>query len=156
MLNDVERAQRWVVFCSTRAVAIFEIDKGLSLGLYSLRISSVSSWEFVQPVFINGLIFVHGIFHLKKTNFQLYITVLSKMCLKDANLQRPQHWHSAKTSFSVPRTRNVASNLVFSFFKVFSWVKDEQYPEHFMAPCPNTKMQGDAGVDRKGRRRRSL
>ena len=153
MLNDVERARRWVVFCSTRAVAIFEIDKGVSLGLYSLRISSVSSWKFVQPVFINGLIFVHGIFHLKKTNFQLYITVLSNMCLKDANLQRPQHWDSAKTRFSVPRKRNVASNyLVFSFFKVFSWVKEGQYPEHFMAPCRNTKMLGDAGVDRKGRR----
>ena len=153
MLNDVERAQRWVVFCSTRAVAIFEIDKGVSLGLYSLRISSVSSWEFVQPVFINGLIFVHGIFHLKKTNFQLYITVLSKMCLKEANLPRPQHWHSAKTSFSVPCKRNVASNhLIFTFFKVFSWVKEGQYPEHFMAPCPNRKMQRDAGVDRKGRR----
>ena len=153
MLNDVDRAQRWVVFCSTRAEAIFEIDKGVSLGLYSLRISSVSSWEFVQPVFINGLIFVHGIFHLKKTNFQLYITVLSRMCLKDANLQRPQHWDSAKTRFSVPRQHNVASNyLVFSFFKVFSWVKEGQYPEHFMVPCPNRKMQGDAGVDRKARR----
>ena len=153
MLNDVERAQRWVVFCSTRAEASFEIDKGVSLGLYSLRISSVSSWEFVQPVFINGLIFVHGIFHLKKTNFQLYITVLSRMCLKDANLQRPQHWDSAKTRFSVPRKHNVASNyLVFSFLKVFSWVKEGQYPEHFMVPCPNRKMQGDAGVDRKARR----
>ena len=152
MLNDVERAQRWVVFCSTRAEASFEIDKGVSLGLYSLRISSVSSWEFVQPVFINGLIFVHGIFHLKKTNFQLYITVLSRMCLKDANLQRPQHWDSAKTRFSVPRKHNVASNyLVFSFLKVFSWVKEGQYPEHFMVPCPNRKMQGDAGVDRKAR-----
>ena len=77
MLNDVELARRWVVFCSTRAVAIFEIDKGVSLGLYSLRISSISRWKFVQPVFINGLIFVHGIFHLKKTNFQLYITFLA-------------------------------------------------------------------------------
>ena len=153
MLNDVELARRWVVFCSTRAVAIFEIDKGVSLGLYSLRISSISRWKFVQPVFINGLIFVHGIFHLKKTNFQLYITVLSRMCLKDANLQRPQHWDSAKTRFSVPRKHNVASNyLVFSFFKVFSWVKEGQYPEHFMVPCPNRKMQGDAGVDRKARR----
>ena len=152
MLNDVERAQRWVVFCSTRAVAIFEIDKGVSLGLYSLRISSVSSWEFVQPVFINGLIFVHGIFHLKKTNFQLYIT---KMCLKEANLPRSQHWHSAKTRFSVPRKRNVASNyLVFSFFKVFSWAKEGQYPENFMASCPNRKIEADAGVDRKGRRGR--
>ena len=75
------------------------------------------------------------------------------MCLKDANLQRPQHWDSAKTRFSVPRKHNVASNyLVFSFLKVFSWVKEGQYPEHFMVPCPNRKMQGDAGVDRKARR----
>ena len=93
MLNDVERAQRWVVFCSTRAEASFEIDKGVSLGLYSLRISSVSSWEFVQPVFINGLIFVHGIFHLEKTNFQL----------EEANLPRAPHRNSSKTRVSAPR-----------------------------------------------------
>ena len=93
MLNDVERAQRWVLFCSTRAVAIFEINKGVSLGLYSLRISSVSSWKFVQPVFINGLLFVHGIFNLKKTNFQL----------KEANLPRAPHRNSSKTRFSAPR-----------------------------------------------------
>ena len=47
----------------------------------------------------------------------------------------------------------MASNyFVFSFFKVFSSVKEEQYPESFMTSCPNRKIQADAGVDRKGRR----
>ena len=32
MLNDVEQAQRWVLFCSTRAAILFEINKGVSRG----------------------------------------------------------------------------------------------------------------------------
>ena len=110
MLNDVERAQRLVLFCSTRAVAIFEINKGVSLGLYSLRISSVSSWKFVQPVFINGLIFVHGIFHLKKTNFQL----------EEAKLSRAQHWNSSKTRFSARVNALWLQTTSFSPFSRFS------------------------------------
>ena len=114
MLNDVERAQRWVLFCSTRASVLFEINKGVSLGWYSLRISSISSWKFFQPVFINGLIFVHGIFNLKKTNFQL----------EEAKLSRAPHRNSSKTRFSARVNALWLQTTSFSPFSRFSpWSK---------------------------------